>query len=83
MAEHATDKAKAKRATNKANLPRPISPDEGYMRLAEVLALFPVRPTAWWDGVAAGRYPRPVKIGPKINAWRVADIRQLLADTSK
>jgi predicted DNA-binding transcriptional regulator AlpA len=52
------------------------------MRLPEVLALFPVRPTAWWEGVAAGRYPRPVKLGPKLNAWRVKDIRRLLDVTA-
>jgi predicted DNA-binding transcriptional regulator AlpA len=28
--------------------------------------------------VKAGRYPQPVKLGPRIKAWRVEDIRTLI-----
>ena len=31
-----------------------------------------------WAGVKAGRYPKPVKLGPRITAWRVEDIRTLI-----
>jgi len=50
----------------------------GYMRLPEVLALFPVSKSTWWEGVRIQRYPRPVKIGPRITAWRKRDIHRLL-----
>ena len=29
-------------------------------------------------GVKSGRYPLPVKLGPRITAWRVEDIRALI-----
>ena len=31
-----------------------------------------------WAGVKSGRYPKPVKLGPRITAWRVDDIRALI-----
>ncbi len=55
-------------------------PDEGYVRLPLVLAVFPVSRSTWWTGVKCGKYPQPVKLGPNTTAWRVEDIRQLLAD---
>ena len=58
---------------------RPVTLQEtGYIRLPEVLAIFPVSKSTWWEGVRAGRYPEPVKLGPRITAWRVEDIRRLL-----
>ena len=39
----------------------------------------PVPRSTWWAGVRSGRYPRPVKLGPRITAWRIEDIRRLLA----
>lgn len=45
---------------------------------AEVPALIPISASTWWDGVASGRYPAPVKIGAKATAWRVQDIRDLI-----
>jgi predicted DNA-binding transcriptional regulator AlpA len=38
-----------------------------------------VSKSTWWAGVKAGRYPKPVKLGPRITAWRVEDIRALIA----
>jgi predicted DNA-binding transcriptional regulator AlpA len=43
--------------------------------------LIPVSRSTWWAGVKSGRYPRPVKLGPRITAWRVEDIRRLIQDT--
>jgi len=62
--------------------PSPILPETGYLRLPRVLALFPVSRSTWWAGVRARRYPQPVKLGPRITAWSVVDIRRLLDATS-
>ena len=56
-------------------------PETGFVRLFRVIG--PVRPipvskSTWWDGVRNGRYPKPVKLGPRITAWRVEDIRKLI-----
>jgi prophage regulatory protein len=53
-------------------------PDEGFVRLSTVLSVFPVGRSTWWAGVKTGRYPRPVKLGPRVTAWKVSDIRELL-----
>jgi len=53
-------------------------PDEGFVRLPTILAVFPVARTTWLAGVRAGRYPKPVKLLPRVVAWRVEDIRNLI-----
>jgi prophage regulatory protein len=58
----------------------PLCPSfSGLLRLPEVLKLFPVSKSTWWQGVSAGRYPKPIKIGPRCTAWRASDIRALIA----
>ncbi|PJK31341.1 helix-turn-helix transcriptional regulator [Minwuia thermotolerans] len=63
-------------------------PETGYLRLSQIIGnpkadppqppIIPVSKSTWWDGVKAGRFPAPVKLGPRITAWRVEDIRDLL-----
>lgn len=55
-----------------------ILPEVGFVRLPDVLKVYPVSKSHWWAGVKEGRYPKPVKLGPKITAWRVEDIRALI-----
>ena len=50
----------------------------GFVRLPIVLAYIPVSKSTWWAGVREGRFPQPVKLGPRVTAWRVEDIRQLI-----
>jgi prophage regulatory protein len=55
-------------------------PFSGLVRLSAILAPrgpIPVSRSTWWAGVKAGRFPRPVKLGPRITAWRVDDIHAL------
>lgn len=62
-------------------------PESGFLRLPQIIgdakrdipALIPVSKTTWWNGVASGRFPKPVKLGPRTTAWRVSDIRALIA----
>ena len=63
-------------------------PAAGFVRLSQILgdpratpptaALIPVGKSTWWEGVRTGRFPKPVKLGPRTTAWRVEDIRVLL-----
>lgn len=50
----------------------------GFLRLPQILALIPVGRSSWWLGVKSGRYPKPVKLGPKTTVWRAADIEELI-----
>lgn len=52
--------------------------DLGYFRLPEILKIFPVGKTTWWEGVKIQRYPQPVKLAPRITAWKRSDIFKLL-----
>jgi len=57
-------------------------PDTGFLRLSSILAPvgpIPVSKSTWWAGVRSGRYPKPVKLGPRITVWRVEDIRELIS----
>ena len=53
-------------------------PSTGFMRLPAVLAVIPVSKSTWWAGVKSGRYPKAVKLGERITAWRAEDIRTLI-----
>ena len=55
-----------------------VLPATGFLRLSQVLKLVPVCKTKWYAGVKRGEYPRPVALGPRTQAYRVADIRALI-----
>ena len=65
-------------ASDSKNPPPPFLPSTGFVRLPTVLAYIPVSKSAWWDGVRAGRFPAPIKIGPQTTAWRAEDIHKLI-----
>lgn len=50
----------------------------GYLRLPQVLQLFPVSRSTWWQGVRDGKFPKAVKLTARTTAWRVEDIRKLI-----
>ncbi len=59
-------------------IPFPLT---GMLRLRSILSPhgpIPVSKSTWWEGVKTGRYPQPVKLGPRITAWRAADINALI-----
>lgn len=58
-------------------------PETGFVRLPQVLAVFPVSKSTWWEGVKNHRYPASVKLGPRTTAWRAEDIRQLVESVGK
>ncbi len=74
-------------------------PETGFLRIWHIIgdpgdpdatppqpatpAIFPVSKSGWWQGIRDGRYPAGVKISPRCTAWRVEDIRALVAGTKK
>ena len=56
----------------------PTIPASGFLRLPQILAIFPISKSAWWDGCRTGRYPKPVKLGPRTTVWRAEDIAALV-----
>ncbi len=67
-------------------------PETGYLRLPQIIgnpkadppipAVIPVSKSSWWAGVKSGRYPQPVRLGPRTTAWSVESIRALIAAVS-
>ena len=53
-------------------------PAIGFLRLPQVLAIFPISKSSWWEGCRTGRYPKPVKLGPRTTVWRAEDIAALV-----
>ena len=63
-----------------------VLPATGFLRLASILAPrgpIPVSKSTWWAGVKSGRFPKPVKLGPRITAWRTEDIHTLIDRVSE
>ena len=68
-------------------------PETGFLRLSQIVGnskakppinpIYPVSKSTWWAGVKSGRFPKPVKLGPRITAWRVEDIRDLIQQDSE
>lgn len=69
-------------------------PETGFLRLSQIIgdpkakppipAVIPVGKSTWWAGVKSGRYPEPVRtLGVRITAWRVEDIRALIAQAAR
>lgn len=63
-------------------------PKTGFLRLPQIVGnpkadppvppLIPIGRATWWAGVKSGKYPQPVKLGPKTTCWRASDISALL-----
>jgi len=64
-------------------------PEAGFLRLRQIIGdpkaeppippVIPVGKSTWWAGVKSGRYPQPIKLGPRTTAWAVDAIRVLIA----
>jgi len=56
-------------------------PETGLVRIGAFVGpglAIPVARSTWWAGVKSGRFPKPVKLGPRTTAWRAEDIRALI-----
>lgn len=74
-----------KRKPEKVTLQDPIS-ENFLLRLKQILGdkktgispIIPVSKSTWWEGVASGRFPRPVRLSARTVAWTSASIRSLI-----
>jgi len=57
-------------------------PQIGFVRLKDVLAVFPVSKSTWWAGVKSGHYPQPVKLSKRTTAWKAEEIWKLIEQAS-
>lgn len=54
-----------------------------FLRLNQILGTkanpgpIPVSKSSWWAGVKSGRFPKPIKLGPRTTVWLETDIDAL------
>ena len=63
-------------------------PATGFVRLSGIIgnikatppipAIIPISASGWWNGVKTGKFPKPVKLGPRVTAWKAEDIRKFI-----
>lgn len=59
--------------------------DNALMRQSQILGdkkkgirpVIPVSPSTWWAGIRSGRFPKPIKLGPKTTCWRAREIYEI------
>ncbi len=63
-----------------------MSQNVSFLRLSQIVQtknsvgnpLLPISKSSWWAGVRTGKFPAPVKLGPRTTAWRSSDIAELI-----
>lgn len=58
----------------------PALPQEGFIRLPQILAVVPVSRTTIWRWVKEKKFPAGVKLTPEITAWPVQAVRAWIAE---
>ena len=53
-------------------------PEEGFVRLAQILEVIPISKSTWWRGVQDGRFPKPVKLSERATGWNVEEVRECI-----
>uniref|UniRef100_UPI0018EFFFAF AlpA family phage regulatory protein n=1 Tax=Calothrix sp. FACHB-1219 TaxID=2692778 RepID=UPI0018EFFFAF len=53
-------------------------PQVGYIRQAGLLAILPFSSATLWRWVQKGDFPKPTKLGPRVTAWRIDEVRRWL-----
>lgn len=49
-------------------------PQAGYIRQAGLLQIIPIASATLWRWVQKGTFPRPVKLSPRVTAWRFDEV---------
>jgi prophage regulatory protein len=57
----------------------PIPDDDLLLRVPEVMRRLGVSETTLYRLIRAGRFPKPLRPSPNLNAWRASDVRKHIA----
>lgn len=64
---------------DKINKLRKELPQAGYIRQALLIpCILPISSATLWRWVAAGKFPKPVRLSARVTAWRIDEIRAWL-----
>ena len=53
-------------------------PKTGIVRLPVVLANVPVSKGTWYNGIKAGKYPKPIKLSERCVGWKAEEIHEVI-----
>ena len=53
------------------------------LRLKEVLARLSISRSSFLEGCRTGRFPKPIKIGPRTTVWKAEDIDAFIENLGK
>ncbi|MDX8381904.1 MAG: AlpA family phage regulatory protein [Ghiorsea sp.] len=57
-----------------------IIPQDGLMRIDQVLSVYPVSKTSLYNSIAKQEFPAPIKLsGGRTSAWMASDVRKAIA----
>lgn len=59
---------------------RPIIPETGFVRQAQILRLVPVSRSTLWRYVRDGLFPRPLKLSTGVTVWRAEEVRRWISE---
>lgn len=71
------DNATQTKKTQTPTLPDSLTKDV-LLRLPQVLMVVNIPKSSWWRGIKEGRFPKPIKLGPRTSAWRASDLETLI-----
>lgn len=57
------------------------TPNDPLLRISSVIAPggpLPISRSSFYQGIREGRYPAPLKLGPRTSVWRQSDIDKLV-----
>lgn len=77
------DNTLASMKTNEASVDQlrqhPARPETQYLRERQLLAeILPFSHATLWRMVAAGKFPRPIKLTERVTAWRSSEVHEWL-----
>jgi predicted DNA-binding transcriptional regulator AlpA len=49
-----------------------------FLRLPQILRLIPVGKTTIWQWVKDGKFPKQIKLGPKLAVWRKDEVDEFI-----
>ena len=53
-------------------------PSTGFVRLPQVLAVYPVSRSKLYADIKAGKFPAPLKLSERVSAWKVETLLTFL-----
>jgi prophage regulatory protein len=56
----------------------PTIPATGFLRQKQVLKFIPISKSNLWLMVREGRFPRPIKLGPRTTVWKAEELREYI-----